>query len=116
MKLIIEPTPPQPHLAMDADSLINAAEALIQELRERRTLCITQNHESARLYAWLCVMAARHGEVSPAWASATRGLTLTMTDQERETWKRAEESWLSDDCPGYLRGAKDITLPCMSGW
>lgn len=96
---------------MTTDELIKSAETLFAELRTLRNCVHYQKQDTAVLYAWLCVLAARHGSISPGWGNASAGMTLTMTGEERAIWLKARESWVSETGAGYLSGAMDISLP-----
>lgn len=96
---------------MTADQLITSMEALVTEHRRLNEIVEAQKLDMATVYAWLCVLAERHGSASPGWANTEEGRTLTMTENERPLWLKARESWLTETGAGYLSGSKDITLP-----
>lgn len=96
---------------MTADQLIASMEALVTEHRRLKETVSAQKLDMATVYAWLCVLAERHGSASAGWANAEEGRTLTMTAEERTLWLKARESWLEETSAGYLSGSKDITLP-----
>lgn len=98
------------------DAFMSAAEALFSELRTLRETVASQQKDAATLYAWLCLMAARHGTIAPGWAgSVPEGRELHMTPKERDLWLRAHEAWMHDQSAGYLKGAYDIILPRLHG-
>ena len=63
---------------MTTDELMTVTESLFTELRELRKTVEAQREDMATAYAWLCLMAERHGMPSPGWSNATEPVIETL--------------------------------------